>query len=98
MSVLTDFHASNRSAAFPFELGLTRRVAVPLGLELPVRVTEQRLQSFAKRRREAGGPRRIDEADAGRVVEVRPALVAPSEQFHPQERFEPCHLKRDAIL
>src|SRR5262245_15722270 len=52
---------------------------------LAVRIIQQTLQPLAERRRQAGGPVRIDETDLDHVAEVHTILVAPSQQLHPHE-------------
>ncbi len=61
----------------------------------PVRVIEQLLQARTERRREAGRPGRIDQADPDQIAQVSSVLVAPGDQFHPHERFELGDLKFD---
>ncbi len=58
-----------------------------------VGIIEQLLQSIAERRRKSGRPGRVDQADPNQIAKVGSILVAPGDQFHPDERFELGDLK-----
>jgi hypothetical protein len=55
---------------------------------LPIRIIEQLLQALAERRREAGGPGCIEEADTDHVPEMCPVLVAPGDELHAHDSGE----------
>ena len=61
----------------------------------PIRVIEQLLQAITERRREAGGPGRVEKADADHVEEVNSVFESIGGQLHAHKCFEVDDLKFD---
>ena len=89
-------HRVSRSAVSTCGECVRCRVDLPRGRDpSPVRVIEQLLQAIAERCREAGGPGRVEKADADQIAKVSSVLVAPGDQLHPHQRFERGYPKFD---